>query len=436
MDFYQQYAQDTSELIAETIVSVISRSYIQEPNGASRLVAIKAGSTKRKFVKEPHDISKELRLLLSLSHPAIIQVIGHDFDQRTSILRFWMPYLPHTLATLLACPLFSPRPHEGFPASAREAAATSFLPIAKAIIYQIASGVTYLHHTSRRIAHRDIKPSNILLDLDCTVKLIDFGVSYRDDEPEADKGGDVWPENNGKMYFEVGSGPYRAPELLFGPRSYDAIASDLWSMGTTFAEFFTTLHHRCLGDSDYGDDEEEDDPTQAYAFDQPGSEWSQLEWERYPLFDSSRGDIGLAWSIFKTRGSPTTEIWPTFTDLPDATKVNFVQAPVSHFSTRLPNLPNKDRESPDAPPSHMPPSHPRPSALDLIHRLLVYSPPSRLPAAAVLDHPWLSNILLPPRLATKAKVPTEHNGKKLADLLRAFLGAASKDERSRGGSAG
>ena len=126
------------------------------------------------------------------------------------------------------------------------------------------------------------------------------------------------------MHLLNSSRPYRAPELLFGPRSYDAIASDLWSMGTTFAEFFTTLHYRRVDESDYGEEDAEDDPTRPYVFDKPGSTWSQLEWERYSLFDSSRGDIGLAWSIFKTRGSPTTELWPVCTSgdykvsLPDA----------------------------------------------------------------------------------------------------------------------
>lgn len=106
--------------------------------------------------------------------------------------------------------------------------------------------------------------------------------------------------------------PYRAPELLFGARKYDATACDLWALGATFAEFFTTLHRRPLS-NDFDDDsdaEERGDPTKAYLFDDLPTPWSRFEWERYSLFDGSRGDIGLAWSIFRTRGSPTQEIWP------------------------------------------------------------------------------------------------------------------------------
>lgn len=33
-------------------------------------------------------------------------------------------------------------------------------------------------------------------------------------------------------------------------------------------------------------------------------------WERCCLFDSERGDIGLIWSIFKTRGTANDENWP------------------------------------------------------------------------------------------------------------------------------
>lgn len=33
-------------------------------------------------------------------------------------------------------------------------------------------------------------------------------------------------------------------------------------------------------------------------------------WQRDTLFKGSRGEIGLAWSIFKIFGTPTKESWP------------------------------------------------------------------------------------------------------------------------------
>lgn len=54
-------------------MSVITKAVAidDDTDGEEQMVAIKAGKTKRKFVLEPHDIVKELRLLSSLSHPAV-----------------------------------------------------------------------------------------------------------------------------------------------------------------------------------------------------------------------------------------------------------------------------------------------------------------------------------------------------------------------------
>jgi hypothetical protein len=60
-------------LITETLVSVITKAVLvdDDDDGGQQLVAVKAGKAKKKLVLEPHDIVKELRLLSSLSHPAV-----------------------------------------------------------------------------------------------------------------------------------------------------------------------------------------------------------------------------------------------------------------------------------------------------------------------------------------------------------------------------
>ncbi len=89
--------------------------------------------------------------------------------------------------------------------------------------------------------------------------------------------------------------PYRAPELLFGARTYDPYAVDMWSLGCTFAEFFTPLLPEDDEDEDYYPPELCDaNPTLV----------------RKALFDGTRGEIGLAWSIFKILGTPTEDSWP------------------------------------------------------------------------------------------------------------------------------
>jgi serine/threonine protein kinase len=112
-----------------------------------------------------------------------------------------MPYVPHSLSDLLTSPSFSPRPLRGGVSAPQEA---QFSLLAKSVMYQIVSAVAYLH--DRRIAHRDIKPNNVLLTEGACVKLIDFGISWKEDEDESMKKGDLWPEYPGKMYFEVSTG--------------------------------------------------------------------------------------------------------------------------------------------------------------------------------------------------------------------------------------
>jgi serine/threonine protein kinase len=136
----------------------------------------------------------------------IIEVLGHRFERDHYTLEFWMPYTPTTLAMLLSTPTFSPSPHEIFDKCVRDTAATSFLPVTRGLVLQLLFGVSYLHDPLRRIAHRDLKPSNILIDAHGTLKLIDFGIAYRELDTNKERSRDIWPEGKTDMYFEVGSG--------------------------------------------------------------------------------------------------------------------------------------------------------------------------------------------------------------------------------------
>ncbi|EIW87347.1 kinase-like protein [Coniophora puteana RWD-64-598 SS2] len=405
--------------IEEGPVSVVSK--VVDGNDRRGELAVKTSTIHRKFVREPHDIIKEARILKSLSHPNIINVLGDVADARAETLSYWMPYLPFSLPNLLASSMFSPHPLVSLftpspsdPPSPRE---QKFVVLARSLIFQLCAALAYLHDEVK-IAHRDVKPHNIMMDANGKVVLIDFGIAYPEDEDASAKGSDLWPETKDKMYFEVSTGPYRAPELLFGPRTYSAPATDLWSLGTTLAEFFTPL--RLVPSSHSSSDDEPvgrphiSDPQLRMDGAKPPEPFvipptmrvgdPSARWVRASLFDGARGEIGLAWSIFKTRGSPTEESWPSFLSLPDANKISFVDAHPIPLSSLLPHLPPSLRALHD-PSSLDTTSHaPKPLAdaaatpLDLLHRLLVYEPSRRLCAHDALHHPWLADktgVLLP-----------------------------------------
>lgn len=118
----------------------------------------------------------------------------------------------------------------------------------------------------------------------------------------------------------MGTGrPYRAPELLFGPRMYDAKAIDLWAVGAVMAELLgvssPSLEDDSLSKVDEPDSDFDADPLEMRVT--PGT-------KRRSLFDDSYGSLGLAASIFRLRGSPTSLTWPVSFPCQYFTKINEV----------------------------------------------------------------------------------------------------------------
>lgn len=92
--------------------------------------------------------------------------------------------------------------------------------IVSAIMYQVFSGLSFLHHSHKQL-HRDIKPGNILLNSRGEVKLSDFGISKTLDT------------SNFCDTF-VGTATYMSPERAVG-QDY-SFSADIWSAGIVLYE--------------------------------------------------------------------------------------------------------------------------------------------------------------------------------------------------------
>jgi serine/threonine protein kinase len=88
---------------------------------------------------------------------------------------------------------------------------------------QVADGLAYAH--KQGILHRDIKPSNLLLDLQGTVWITDFGLAKTEDADELTHTGDI-----------VGTIRYMAPERFEGA---SLPQSDVYALGMTLYEMLT-----------------------------------------------------------------------------------------------------------------------------------------------------------------------------------------------------
>lgn len=237
-------------------------------------------------------------LLGLVQHPNVRLLLWRTADEQ--ILRL-LEIIPDDPFSLLVTPFYA-RPL----AALFDMGVTS--SVALPLVAQIVESVTHLH--SRNIAHRDLSPNNFMLHRTGRIVLIDFGLACRV-SPTAfgATGNDIWAEDDPISRNPiVGTGPYRAPEIIFSSTSYHSLQIDLWSLGSIIAQFFTARA--------------------------PSSSAQET------LFCSTEGSFQLIGSIFRLLGTPTAASWPESRDLKDFSRFTFEDFPRRPLQSVLPGLPH------------------------------------------------------------------------------------------------
>jgi len=188
----------------------------------------------------------------------------------------------------------------------------------KSFTHQMISGTEFCH--ASRVLHRDLKPQNLLIDSRGRLKLADFGLARAFAVPAP------------KYTHEVVTVWYRPPEILLGSPLY-GVPVDIWSCGCIIAEMATGA----------------------------------------PLF-AGDSEIDTIFKIFKKLGTPTEQIWPGLSELPDFKPTFPKWEPMGWGKVR-----NTLAQV-------------GPEGVDLLERLTRYDPKRRISARRSLEHQYLQGL--------------------------------------------
>ncbi|QPG75430.1 hypothetical protein FOA43_002784 [Brettanomyces nanus] len=164
-------------------------------------------------------LKREMELLRELHHENIVRYLGSASD--SSKMYIFLEYIPGGSVSSM---LHTYGPFEE--------------PLIRNFLTQVLIGVRYLHNNG--IIHRDIKGANILIDINGTVKIGDFGISKRiTPSNKVDPVEEEQIKQSKRASFQ-GSVYWMAPEVVKQVASTEK--SDIWSTGCLAIEMFTAKH--------------------------------------------------------------------------------------------------------------------------------------------------------------------------------------------------
>ncbi|KAI1821185.1 hypothetical protein F4861DRAFT_484099 [Xylaria intraflava] len=166
-----------------------------------------AGGDKKKMKELLAALDQEIDTMQNLDHDNIVQYLGCE-RKETSISIFLEYISGGSIGSCL-------RRHGKFEE-----------PVVRSLTRQTLSGLAYLHREG--ILHRDLKADNILLDVDGTCKISDFGISKKTD--------DIY--GNDKSNSMQGSVFWMAPEVIRSQGEGYSAKVDIWSLGCVVLEMF------------------------------------------------------------------------------------------------------------------------------------------------------------------------------------------------------
>lgn len=190
--------------------------------------------------------------------------------------------------------------------------------LVKSYCYQLLQAILFCHQ--RRVLHRDLKPQNLLIDRSGAIKVADFGLARAFGVPV-------------RVYtHEVVTLWYRAPEILLGATKYSCPV-DIWSIGCIFAEMAN----------------------------------------KRPLFQGD-SEIDQLFRIFRVLRTPSEDIWPGVSSLPD-------------WKPTFPSWTSYSLEAQIKPDAHV-----DSNGLKLLAAMLEYDPSKRITAKVAISHPYFDDL--------------------------------------------